>query len=444
MKGFKLRFLKAGLPFLLLLYLINSLFSQLNFPINHFILSNGLNVVLLEDRKLPVITLAVVYHTGSRDDPVGKTGMAQLMQSIMFSGTETVPPMGHFAMIRRYGGRVNAFVTEDYIIFYQTLPSSQLRTALWLESERMKGLKIEEGFFRRQRELLISEIGRRLDSEPFALGFLKLDEISFLNFPYAHPVMGYMEDIESIELDDIKKYYSSYFQPSNAWLILVGDFDLDSSISLIKELFEQIPSKKVKSSTPPLEGYKRGELRMRTFKKGIYQNIVYSAYAIPPRSSPEFYVLKVIEYILLHDKNSILPKEMIRKRNIAQEITGEVEEREGSSLFTFFILGRPGIPAEMLSTHFIYHIEKFSNSTISAWEVERAKNRLATEYLDSLTTIEGKALTLAKLCIYRGSPHLLNSELKRFLKVNQFDVYRVARKYFDKDNGVFMYVIPQR
>jgi Predicted Zn-dependent peptidases len=113
-----------------------------------------LNVVLLEDRKLPVITLAIVYHTGSRDDPVGKTGMAQLMQSMMFSGTEAVPPMGHFAMIRRYGGRVNAFVTEDYIIFYQTIPSSQLRTVLWLESERMKGLKIEGGFFTRQKELL--------------------------------------------------------------------------------------------------------------------------------------------------------------------------------------------------------------------------------------------------------------------------------------------------
>jgi len=437
-----LRFLKAVFP--LLLYFTSTLFSQINFPINHFILGNGLNVVLLEDRKLPVITLAIVYHTGSRDDPVGKTGMAQLMQSIMFSGTETVPPMGHFAMIRRYGGRVNAFVTEDYIIFYQTLPSSQLRTVLWLESERMKSLKIEGGFFMRQKELLIAEIRRRLETEPFAEGFLKVNEISFVNFPYAHPVMGYVEDIENIELEDIKKYYLNYFQPSNAWLILVGDFNLDSSINLIKEFFEQIPSKKVNLSNPPSEGYRRGELRMRTFKKGIYQNIVYIAYAIPPRSSPEFYVLKVIEYILLHDKNSILPKEIMRKRNLAQEITGEAEEREGTSLFTFFLLGRPGIPSEMLSAHFNYHIEKFSNSVISAWEVERAKNSLATEYLDSLMTTEGKALAIAKLCIYSGSPHLLNSELKKFLKVNQFDVYRVARKYFDKDNGVFIYVIPQK
>ncbi len=439
-----MRFSKAGFSLLFLFYLTNTLFSQLNFPINHFILSNGLNVVLLEDKKLPVITLAMVYHTGSRDDPVGKTGMAQLMQSIMFSGTENIPPMGHFTMIRRYGGRVNAFVTEDYIIFYQTLPSFQLRTAIWLEAERMKSLRIEDGFFRRQKELLIAEIGRRLNEEQFAEGFLKLNEISFLNFPYAHPVMGYMEDIENIELDDIKKYYSNYFQPSNAWLILVGNFDLDSSISLVRELFEQIPSKKVNLSNPPSESYRRGELRMRTFKKGIYQNIVHIAYAIPPRSSPDFYVLKVIEYILLHNKNSILPREIMKKRNLAQEITGEVEEREGSSLFTFFLLGRPGIPAEMLSAHFIYHIEKFSNSVISAWEVERAKNSLATEYLESLMTTEGKALTLAKLCIYNGTPHLLNSELKKFLKVNQFDVYRVSRKYFDKDNGVFIYVIPQR
>jgi len=256
--------------------------------------------------------------------------------------------------------------------------------------------------------------------------------------------MGYVEDIENIELEDIKKYYFNYFQPSNAWLILVGDFDLNSSFNLIKEFFEQIPSKKVNLSNPPSEGFRRGELRMRTFKKGIYQNILYIAYTIPPRSSPEFYVLKVIEYILLHDKNSILPKEIMRKRNLAQEITGEVEEREGTSLFTFFLLGRPGIPAEMLSAYFNYHIEKFSNSVISAWEVERAKNSLATEYLDSLMTTEGKALTIAKLCIYSGSPHLLNSELKKFLKVNQFDVYRVARKYFDKDNGVFIYVIPQK
>lgn len=407
-------------------------------------MSNGLNVVLLEDRASPVITLAVVYHTGSRDDPIGKTGLAQLMQSIMFSGTDNVPPMGHFAMIRRYGGIANAFVTEDYIIFYQTLTSSQLRLALWLESERMRSLKIENSFFLRQKELLISEVKDRLEKEAFAEGFIKLNEVSFINFPYAHPVMGYVEDIENIGLEDVKNYYKNYFQPSNAWLILVGDFDVDSSISMIRELFEQIPSKPVKVSNPPREGYRRGELRMRTFKKGIFNNIIHIAYPIPPRSSPEFYVLKVIEFILLNDRNSILPWELIKKRNLAQEITGEVEEREGSSLFTFFILGRPGIPSEMLYAHFAYQIEKFTRSVINAWEVERAKNNIKREYLDNLRTSEGKALTLAKLCIYNGSPHLLNSELNRFLKVNQFDVYRVSRKYFDKDNGVFLYVIPQR
>jgi len=431
----------------LLLFILSSwslLFSQLNLPINHYILRNGLKVVLLEDRKLPVITLAVVYHTGSRDDPVGKTGRAQLMQNIMFSGTETVPPMGHFAMIRRYGGVVNAFVTEDYIIFYQTLPSSQMKLALWLESERMRNLKIENSFFMRQKELMIAEIRRKIEDEPFAEGFLKLNEISFLNFSYAHPVMGYIEDIENIELEDIKSYYLNYFQPANAWLIMVGDIDIDSSISIIKEFFEQIPSKEVKLSKPPLEGYRRGELRMRTFKKGIYQNMIYAGYPIPPRSSPEFYVLKVIEYILVHDKNSILTRELITKRNIVQEITGEVEEREGSSLFTFFILGRPGISSEMLFAHFSYQMEKFSNNVVGAWEVERAKNALETDYLDNLRDTEGKALALARLCIYNESPHMLNTELKRFLKVNQFDVYRVAKKYFDKDNGVFLYVIPQR
>lgn len=437
-----MKFLKA--KFFLLLSFAIPLFSQLNFSINHFILSNGLNVVLLEDRNLPVVTLAVVYHTGSRDDPVGKTGMAQLMQSMMFSGTETIPPMGHFAMIKRYGGNVNAFVTEDYIIFYQTLSSSQLKTALWLESERMKGLKIESTFFKRQKELLISEIKKRLESELFAETFLKLNEISFLNFPYAHPVMGYIEDIDNIELEDIKNYYINYFQPSNAWLIVVGDFDIDTSITTIREYFEKIPSKKVRLSNPPFEGYRRGELRMRTFKKGAYYSFIHVAYPIPPRSSPDFYVLKVIEYILLHDKNSILPREMVRRRNLAQEITGEVEEREGSSLFTFLIVGRPGISAEMLTSYFIYQIEKFSKSVASAWEVERAKNNLEIDYLENLRTTEGKALALAKLCMYTGSPHQLNNELKRFLKVNQFDVFRVSRKYFDKDNGVFIYVIPQR
>lgn len=437
-----MKILKIGLP--LIFSLANLLFCQLNFPINHFVLSNGLNVVLLEDRASSVITLAVVYHTGSRDDPIGKTGLAQLMQSIMFSGTDNVPPMGHFAMIRRYGGVVNAFVTEDYIIFYQTLPSSQLRLALWLESERMRGLKIENSFFLRQKELLMAEVKNRLENEAFVEGFIKLNEVSFINFPYAHPVMGYIEDIENIELEDVKNYYKNYFQPSNAWLILVGDFGVDSSISMIRELFEQIPSRPVKVSSPPKESYRRGELRMRTFKKGIFNNIIHVAYPIPPRSSPEFYVLKVIEFILLNDRNAILPMELIKKRSLAQEITGEVEEREGSSLFTFFILGRPGIPSEMLSAHFVYQIEKFTRSVISAWEVERAKNNIKREYLDNLRTVEGKALALAKLCIYNGSPHLLNTELNRFLKVNQFDVYRVSRKYFDRDNGVFLYVIPQR
>ncbi|MGQ9619136.1 MAG: M16 family metallopeptidase [Candidatus Aminicenantia bacterium] len=433
------------LRIVVILFLIggNYLFCQLNFPLNHFILNNGLNIVFLEERTFPVITLAIVYHTGSRDDPVGKTGMAQLMQSIMFSGTDNIPPMAHLAMIKRYGGDVNAFVTEDYIIFYQSFPSSQLKTALWLEAERMKGLRIDMSFFERQKEILKEELKKRLETDPFASGFLKLNEIAFINFPYAHPVTGYIEDIENIELDDMKNYYSNYFTPSNAWTILVGDFDADTTISMIKELFERIPTRKVKSANLPSEGYRRGELRMKTFKKGIYNHAVHVAYPIPPRASPEFYVLKVIEYLLLHERNSLLPKELIFNRNLAQQITGEAEEREGSSLFTFFIMGRPGITAEMLGAHFTYEIEKFVKSVPSSWELARAKNNLKRDYLENLGTPWGKALLLSKLCIYNGSPHLLNMELNRFMKVNQFDVYKVANKYFNKDNGVFIYVIPQ-
>ncbi len=431
-----------GLLFLFI-FLTNYIHAQLNFPINHFVLDNGLNIVFLEDKSSSAFTLAIAYCTGSRDDPVGKTGLAQLMQNIMFSGSENIPPMGHFAMIRRHGGEVNAFVTEDYILFHQTLPSNQLRLALWLEAERMRGLKIERVFFERQKELLLDEAKRKLDTDPYASGFLKLNEISFVNFQYAHPVMGYIEDIQNIELEDIKNYYSDYFSPSNAWLILVGDFDTDSALSLVKDLFEKIPTKKGKPPNSVKEDYNRGELRMKTFRKGIYNHVLHVAYPIPPKSSPEFYVLKVIEYLLLHDRNSLLPREIIKKRNLAQEIVGEAEEREGSTLFTFFILGRPGIPVEMLNAHFMFEIEKFTNSPPSSWEMGRAKNNLKTDYLNEIRDTKGKAIALAKLCVYKKSPHFFNSELNSFLKVNKYDVYRVSKKYFNKSNGVFLYVVPQ-
>src|SRR5688500_6834952 len=204
-------------------------------------LPNGLQVVLLEDHSTPIVHAEIWYHVGSKNERPGRTGFAHLFEHMMFKGSKNVEPEGHPSWISSVGGQANAQTTEDATIFWQTFPAQYLPLVLWLEADRMASLRIDEKVFRTEREVVKEERRMRVDNQPYG----RLNEIiydqAFKVHPYKHPTIGSMKDLEAASIDDVREFFRTYYVPSNATLVVVGDFDTKEPLELVTRYLARVP-----------------------------------------------------------------------------------------------------------------------------------------------------------------------------------------------------------
>jgi len=265
--------------------------EAINLPITHYKLKNGLEVVLSEDVSLPLVSVAVTYKVGSIDEARGKTGLAYLMENLMFSGSANVSPLQYIYYIHRVGGVFNAAASEDKTIFYQTVPSNQVALVLWLESDRMRSLSLTETAFDRARNSVLDEIRERKMNEPYLESSFSFDQILYPDFPYSHPLSGSEADLGNLSLDDVRNFYSAYYVPNNAILCLTGNFQKLKTMELVSKYFETIPPGK--ETNPPEAPLVPAKKRVvRTFEDGLASSpAVHLGFRLPSPSSEEFYTL---------------------------------------------------------------------------------------------------------------------------------------------------------
>src|SRR6476660_2413933 len=218
--------------------------------IEEYTLDNGLRVVLNKDSSVPVVSVAVYYDVGSRNEREGRTGFAHLFEHMMFQGSENVPKAGHFQYIMKAGGTMNGTTSSERTNYFETLPASELPLALWLESDRMRSLAVTQENLDNQREAVKEEKRLRYDNQPYVNGFLRLFEMSFKNPANAHSTIGSMEDLDAATVDDIREFFRIYYAPNNAVLSIAGDFDTDEARNLIEKYFATIPSQ---PEPPPVD-----------------------------------------------------------------------------------------------------------------------------------------------------------------------------------------------
>ncbi len=199
-------------------------------PVNKdFKLANGLRVVLSEDHSVPVVSVAIVYDVGARDEVKKRSGFAHLFEHMMFQGSENVGKMEHFKYIESAGGSLNASTHADFTNYFEKMPSNQLELALWLESDRMRSLKVTPEKFANQLETVKEEKRLRVDNQPYVPASIKLEEMAFDNWSNGHPPIGYFEDLEASSVEDVRKFFDTYYAPNNATMAIVGDFNSDEA-----------------------------------------------------------------------------------------------------------------------------------------------------------------------------------------------------------------------
>ena len=211
-------------------------------PIEQFSLSNGLRVILCEDHAIPVVSVALYYDVGSRNEKPGRTGFAHLFEHMMFQGSENVPKAAHFQYIFNAGGTMNGTTSTERTNYFETLPASHLPLALWLESDRMRSLKVTQENLDNQRNAVQEEKRLRYDNQPYVNAFLRINELIFKNPANAHSTIGSMEDLDAATIDDVQQFFRIYYAPNNAVLSIGGDFRPAEASDLVRKYFEGIPS----------------------------------------------------------------------------------------------------------------------------------------------------------------------------------------------------------
>lgn len=411
--------------------------TRISFPVTTYQLRNGLQVILAEDHSLPLVSIVVAYRVGSAWEKPGQTGLAYLLQKLMFQGSQNVGPLQHVAFINRVGGDFNATTSEDMTFFYQTVPANHLPLVLWLESDRMRFLDIRPDSVERVRAGLLEEIDERV-AEPYWYDNLLFDQALFPDFSYSHPVIGTVEDVPNLTMEDISDFYAEYYAPNNAVLCLSGDIQPVRVRELIARYFETLPRGHDISPPPP------GRPRER---RGVTQTIrnylapspgFHMGFSIAPPGTREFAILTVLDYILMRGETSRIHKKLILKERLAIELIGGIEKRRDQAAFRFFAVANNDVMVERCQNAILSELNKIKTSFIGEEELIRAKAMLRMDMVRRVATSLDKALFLCESILTQPGFSDFAAELDKYLSVTPPEIIGVANRYFKESDALVL------
>lgn len=406
------------------------------FEVTTFQLENGLQVILSEDYSLPLVSVVLAYNVGSINEPPKKTGLAYMLENLMFQGSRNIGSMQHIHFISKIGGILNAVTTEDRTIFYQTVPASQLALVLWLESDRMISLDIHPSKVKRTRDSLIEEIKHRKLDDPYFESSVLFDQLLYPNKAYSHPVIGSETDLREMTTENVQDFYTKYYIPNNAVLCIIGNFEKRKAIQLVRKYFTTIrPGKPVPFF--PAEEHLRSEEIVRNVENYLAPSPGFRlGYRIPSPDSPDNYTLTIIEYILLHGKSSRLQKRMIYEDRFASHLSGGIELKKNLATFKFFVKNNTETLRGRSQKSIFDEIDKLKSAFISENELNKAKNMFKRDYLDQFTILADKGIFLVKFHLSRKKNSNSLEELKKYLAVTPSDIIGIVNRYFTEERVV--------
>src|SRR5208282_1639909 len=320
--------------------------KPLEFPIEQHKLANGLRVVFSVDHSAPVFGIAVTYNVGSRNERPGRTGFAHLFEHMMFEGSENVGKGEHFILVFNNGGNMNGTTNEDRTNYFEALPKNQLDLGLYLESDRMRSLAVNQSNLDNQRNAVQEERRVGEDNQPYGHAYLDIDNLAYDNFAYKHSTIGEMSDLNAASVNDVKAFFRIYYAPNNAVLTLVGDLDPAAALEKVKKYFGNIPSQPTSPSVDMTEPPHYGERRETIHDPLARTPLVLMAYHIPPGNTPDNEAFHVLANVLGQGQSSRLYQRLVKEKQFATQVFVQADERRGPSLLYFYAFLRPGVKPE--------------------------------------------------------------------------------------------------
>lgn len=404
-------------------------------------LPNGLHVILHEDHSTPIVAVTVLYHVGSKNETVGKTGMAHFFEHLLFEGSENIGRGEYARYVENAGGGLNANTTQDRTFYYELLPSNQLELGLWLESERMLHAKVELAGIETQREVVKEEKRQRYDNQPYGMLFPETLKRAYSKHPYAWSPIGSLEDLNAAKEQDFIDFYKTFYVPNNATLSIAGDITLEETKKLVEKYFSEIPKGTREIPRPTIvEGLNKGEVRDTVGVKDQLPMIL-QAYHIPAQGTKDFYAVDMLNRLLSQGQSSRLNKVIVNEKELALFCGAFTFNLEDPGLTLAFGLASMGIDAKQVEDAMNTEFEKVKTEPISDEELQKLRNQIETEFITGNSSMAGIAESLANYHTYFGSANLINTEIERYMAVTKEDMMAVAKKYYTKDNRVVLYLM---
>ena len=397
-------------------------------------LDNGLDVVLYKDNSIPSVAVNLWYKVGSANEKPGKTGLAHLFEHMMFQGSQNVPKEMHFKYVQEAGGTLNGSTSLDRTNYYETLPSPTLDLALWLESDRM-------GFFLpaltqekldNQREVVMNERRQRYDNQPYGLAWeLLFSKLFPGNHPYHWPTIGWMKDIESYTLEDVRDFFKTYYAPNNASLVIAGDIDYDYAIKSAEKYFAEIkPYPNIPEVVVP--DFELQENKYITYKDNVQLPRLYLMWKSNALYKEDDAKLDVLADALSSSKNSRLYKKLIFEKQLAIDAFAFQYSAQREGVFIIIATARPGVTLEQLKELIFAELEKIYVEGITQEELAKAKNTIISDNIYSLQYISGVANQMNNYNCVLGEPNSFLYDINRYEKLTPEEIRETAIKYLQK------------
>ena len=416
--------------------------------VQEFKLDNGLKLVVQEDHRSPVVVSQVWYRAGSIDEVNGKTGVAHVLEHMMFKGTKKIPAGQFSRLIAAAGGKENAFTSADYTTYFQQLEKSQLPLSFKLEADRMANLNLTKGEFDKEIKVVMEERRWRTDDKPQSMVNEAFQGALYRAHPYGRPVIGFMNDLENMTFEDAREWYNDWYAPNNATLVVVGDVNAQEVYKLAQQYFGKLKPKVLPVRKPQLEPAQIGERRV-VVKAPAKQAYLLMGYHVPALKDAatdwEPYALEVLAGVLSGNPAARLNQKLVRETQLAVDVSAGYDLLSRGRLSLFALDGTPseGKTVAELEAALLQQIEEIKTSGVTTEELDRVKAGVIAAEVYQRDSMFYQAMQIGTVETIGFSWKILDDYPNKLRAITPEQVQAVAKKYLLQDNLTIATLDPQ-